>query len=197
MLALDGTQEFDQAHDEEFFAAVPERAGILLVEMRVLHARPHLVRTADLRRATERLLRRPEPGSKRLNLREVAARIRYRVTGSKFEQTLALYQHARMNFPERYRELLRLRPPAMLKVNLRNEYPRCYVTRRLSGDQGFYFGPFASRHAADTFSEGFLDLFKIRRCQIKIRRDPSFPGCIYSEMKMCLAPCFAGCTKEE
>jgi excinuclease ABC subunit C len=50
---------------------------------------------------------------------------------------------------------------------------------------------------ADAFSEGFLDLFKIRRCQIKIRRDPSFPGCIYSEMKMCLAPCFAGCTKQE
>src|SRR5439155_347869 len=42
-----------------------------------------------------------------------------------------------------------------------------------------------------------LDLFKVRRCQIKIRRDPTFPGCLYSEMKMCLAPCFAGCTKEE
>jgi excinuclease UvrABC nuclease subunit len=42
-----------------------------------------------------------------------------------------------------------------------------------------------------------LDFFKVRRCQIKIRRDPAFPGCIYSEMKMCLAPCFAGCTKEE
>ena len=37
----------------------------------------------------------------------------------------------------------------------------------------------------------------MRRCQIKIRRDPEFPGCIYSEMKMCLAPCFAGCTEEE
>ncbi len=155
------------------------------------------MRTADLRRAAERLLRPAEAGSKRLNLREVAARIRYRVTGSKFEQTLALYQHARANFPGRYRDLLRLRPPAMLKVNLRNEYPRCYVTRRIARRQGFYFGPFASRRAADAFSEGFLDLFKIRRCQIKIRRDPSFPGCIYSEMKMCLAPCFAGCTKEE
>ncbi len=74
------------------------------------HAQPHLVRTADLRRAAERLLRPPEPGSKRLNLREVAARIRYRVTGSKFEQTLTLYQHARANFPDRYRDLLRLRP---------------------------------------------------------------------------------------
>jgi excinuclease ABC subunit C len=197
MLELDSTQEFDLARDEEFFAAVPVSPGILLIEMREPHAHPHLVRTADLRRATERLLRLPEPGSKRLNLREVAARVRFRVTGSKFEQTLALYQHARLNFPERYRDLLRLRPPALLKVNLRNEYPRCYVTRRLSGDQGFYFGPFASRRAADAFSEGFLDLFKIRRCQIKIRRDPSFPGCIYSEMKMCLAPCFAGCSKEE
>ncbi len=197
MLELDGSQEFDPAREEQFFAAVPDRAGILLIEMREPRAHPHLVRTADLRRVAERLLRPAEPGLKRLNLRDVAARIRFRLTGSKFEQTLALYQHARANFPDRYRDLLRLRPPALLKVNLRNEYPRCYVTRRLSGDRGFYFGPFASRRAADAFSEGFLDLFKIRRCQIKIRRDPGFPGCIYSEMKMCLAPCFAGCTKQE
>jgi len=197
MLELDFSQEFLPAGDQEFFEAVPERAGILLIEMRESPAHPHLVRTADLRRAAERLLRPAEPGSKRLNLRAVAARIRCRVTGSKFEQTLALYQHARANFPDRYRDLLRLRPPALLKVNLRNEYPRCYVTRRLGADGGFYFGPFASRRSADAFSEGFLDLFKIRRCQIKIRRDPNFPGCIYSEMKMCLAPCFAGCTRQE
>jgi excinuclease UvrABC nuclease subunit len=62
---------------------------------------------------------------------------------------------------------------------------------------GAYYGPFPSRKSALAFSEQALDLFKVRRCQIKIRRDPAFPGCIYSEMKMCLAPCFAGCTKEE
>src|ERR1700735_673546 len=196
MLELDCSQEFDPRQQEQFFAAVPERPGILLVEMCAPGAHPHLVRTADLRRSAERLLRPQEPGARRLNLREVAARIRYRLTGSKFEQTLALYQHARANFPDRYRDALRLRTPALLKVNLRNEYPRCYVTRRLAGDGGFYFGPFPSRRSADTFAEGFLDLFKIRRCQIKIRRDPEFPGCIYSEMKMCLAPCFAGCTKQ-
>jgi hypothetical protein len=27
--------------------------------------------------------------------------------------------------------------------------------------------------------------------------DPQFPGCIYSEMKMCLAPCFKGCSDDE
>jgi excinuclease UvrABC nuclease subunit len=200
MLELDCGQAFDPvdtAREEEFFATLPARAGVLLVEMQATGAEPYLLRTADLRRAAERLLRGPEEASKRLNLRAVAAGIRYRATGSKFEQTFAFYEHAKKNFPSRYRALLRLRGPAVLKVNLRNAYPRCYATRRIRADEGFYFGPFISRRAADAFAEGFLDFFKIRRCQIKIRRDPSFPGCIYSEMKMCLAPCFAGCTKDE
>ena len=197
MLPLDCGQEFDATRDADFFAALPERPGVLLIEMKASNAKPYLARTADIRRAAERLLRVPDTLSKRLNLREVAARVRYRVTGSKFEQTLTLYDLAREYFPQRYRTLLRLRPPAVLKVNLRNEYPRCYVTRSIRADGGFYLGPFASRRVAEAFAQSFLDLFKIRRCQIKIRRDPTFPGCIYSEMKMCLAPCFAGCTKED
>jgi excinuclease ABC subunit C len=197
MLDLDCGLEFFADFEADFFAALPARPGIFLLEMREPGAQPYLARTADIRRAAERLLSKPETASKALNLREVAGRIRYRLTGSKFEQTFAFYENARAYFPRRYRDLLRLRPPAMLKVNLRNAYPRCYVTRQIRGDQGFYFGPFASRRLAEDFSEGFLDLFKTRRCQIKIRRDPQYPGCMYSEMKMCLAPCFAGCTKEE
>ncbi|MFY9803857.1 MAG: hypothetical protein WA211_20545 [Candidatus Acidiferrales bacterium] len=197
MLDLDCALEFFADFDADFFSALPARPGIFLLEMRAPGAQPYLARTADIRRAAERLLSQPESASKALNLREVAGRIRYRVTGSKFEQTFAFYENARALFPSRYRDLMRLRPPAMLKVNLRNAYPRCYVTRQIRGDEGFYFGPFATRRLAEDFSEGFLDLFKTRRCQIKIRRDPEYPGCMYSEMKMCLAPCFAGCTKEE
>jgi excinuclease ABC subunit C len=201
MLKLDCGVEFDCAREGEFFAAMPARPGVFLIELRAStnhpNPQPYLARTADLRRAAERLLRAPEESSKRLNLREVAGFIRYRVTGSKFEQALTLYQQSQAHFPDRYRNRMRLRPPALLKVNLRNEYPRCYVTRRILADGGCYFGPFASRRSAESFANEFLDLFKMRRCQIRIRRDPAFPGCIYSEMKMCLAPCFAGCTKEE
>jgi excinuclease ABC subunit C len=197
MQQLDCGLPFFSEFDADFFASLPARPGVILLEMKAPKAEPYLARTADIRRAAERLLSAPEPGSKRLNLREVVGNIRYRVTGSKFEQSLLHYENARAYFPQRYRTLARIRPPAMLKVNLRNSYPRCYVTRQIRADEGFYFGPFASRRLAEDFSEGFLDLFKTRRCQIKIRRDPEFPGCIYSEMKMCLAPCFAGCTKEE
>jgi excinuclease ABC subunit C len=197
MWELDCGLPFFPEFDADFLAALPARPGVILLEMKAPKAEPYLARTADIRRAAERLLSAPEAQSKRLNLRDVVGNIRYRVTGSKFEQSLLHYRMARSLFPQRYRTLARIRPPAMLKVNLRNSYPRCYVTRQIRADEGFYFGPFPSRRFAEDFSEGFLDLFKTRRCQIKIRRDPDFPGCIYSEMKMCLAPCFAGCTKEE
>lgn len=197
MLELDCSLPFFPEFDADFFAALPARPGVILLEMKAPKAEPYLARTADICRAAERLLATPETQSKRLNLREVVGNIRYRVTGSKFEQSFLHYQIARSLFPQRYQTLARIRPPAVLKVNLRNPYPRCYVTRQIRSDEGFYFGPFPSRRFAEDFSEGFLDLFKTRRCQIKIRRDPSFPGCIYSEMKMCLAPCFAGCTQEE
>jgi excinuclease ABC subunit C len=198
MQELDAGAEFNAEHDGEFFAAVPARPAVFAVVPRaeLTSAQPYLLRSANLRQRLARLLGPPEAASKRLNLREFAARVRYRVVGSPFELSFLHWQHARDLWPAEYRERLRLRPSAVLKVSLANAYPRCYATRRISAS-GFYFGPFRSRRAADTFASGFLDLFKIRRCQIKIRRDPSFPGCLYSEMKMCLAPCFAGCTKED
>jgi excinuclease UvrABC nuclease subunit len=203
VLELDCGQDFDPARDEDFFAALPPRPAVCLIESRAENAEPFLIRTQDLRRRLQRLLGPADPTSKRLNLRQLARSIRYRLTGSALEQILTYYQHAKHLFPNRYRKLTRLRPPAVLKISLRNAYPRCYVTRRVAVDEtgaptaGAYYGPFPSRKSALAFSSQALDLFKVRRCQIKIRRDPTFPGCIYSEMKMCLAPCFAGCTKEE
>ncbi len=198
MQEFDSSAEFDATRDRECFAAVPARPAVFVVEPRegLAGAKPYLLRTANLRQRLTRLLGPPEAESKRLNLRDFAARVRFRIVGSPFELSFLHWQHARQMWPAQYRERMRLRPPAVLKVSLANVYPRCYATRRISTN-GFHFGPFASRRAADTFASGFLDLFKIRRCQIKIRRDPAYPGCIYSEMKMCLAPCFAGCTKQE
>ncbi len=204
MLDLDCGLEFDPERAEgDFFPALPPKPAVCLIESRAENAEPFLIRTQDLRRRLQRILGPADPTSKRLNLRELTSGIRYRLTGSALEQFFTYYQHAKLLFPQRYRKLTRLRPPAVLKISLRTAYPRCYVTRRIAVDEtgaptaGAYYGPFPSRKSALAFSEQALDLFKVRRCQIKIRRDPTFPGCIYSEMKMCLAPCFAGCTKEE
>jgi len=203
VLELDCGLEFDPARLEDFFSGLPPRPAVCLIEPREENAEPFLIRTQDLRRRLRRLLGLMDARSKRLNLQAFARGVRYRLTGSPFEQTFAYYQNAKQFLPQRYTKMMRMRPPAVLKVSLRNAYPRCFVTRKISVDEtgtpsaGAYYGPFASRKSAAAFAERALDFFKVRRCQIKIRRDPTFPGCIYSEMKMCLAPCFAGCSKQE
>jgi excinuclease ABC subunit C len=203
VLELDCGLEFDSARLDDFFAGLPPRPAVCLIEPREETAEPFLIRTQDLRRRLQRLLGLMDARSKRLNLQAFARGVRYRLTGSPFEQTFTYYQNAKQFLPHRYTKVMRMRPPAVLKVSLRNAYPRCFVTRKISVDDagvpsaGAYYGPFPSRKSAEAFAERALDFFKVRRCQIKIRRDPTFPGCIYSEMKMCLAPCFAGCSKEE
>jgi hypothetical protein len=78
MLELDSIAEFRAARDAECFAAVPARPAVFLVEAReeLAGAKPYLLRTANLRERLKRLLGLPEPASKRLNLREFAARVR-------------------------------------------------------------------------------------------------------------------------
>jgi excinuclease ABC subunit C len=86
VLELDCGQDFDPTRDEDFFAALPPKPAVCLIESRAENAEPFLIRTQDLRRRLQRLLGPADPASKRLNLRELASGIRYRLTGSALEQ---------------------------------------------------------------------------------------------------------------
>jgi excinuclease ABC subunit C len=184
---------------QSFFDFLPSGPAVfaLFPETTASGSAPYLSRTRDLRRRLMRLLGKPTTSSKRLNLREVTRRVEYQEVGSIFEAQWLLYLLNKVYYPRTYRHRLRLKPPALLKVNLRNRFPRCYPTRRLANDGSLYYGPFASRVAAERFASEFLDLFKIRRCVEDLNPDPAHPGCIYSQMHMCLAPCFVGCTDDE
>jgi excinuclease ABC subunit C len=190
--------EFDAGRDQEFFSAIPALPAVF-----VLHGEgavePYVSKTANLRRRLLRLLGSSEERSKRLNLRGVARRIEYATTGSDFESGFLLYQVLRSTFPKTYANRLRLRFAPLVKLHLENEYPRASVTTRVgrANATALYYGPFLSRVAAEKFANDSLDFFKMRRCVDDLHPDPAFPGCIYSEMKMCLAPCFKGCTDEE
>jgi hypothetical protein len=222
--ALDFTSDFDFARipegpgvflletgGEPFLgksASLRRRLARLLAECGSPKGLPEGVRNAEcgtppsvspaphsaLPRASPWASRTPRP---RLNLRAATRRIHYRATGSAFETTLLLYQAMRALYPQRYRELLRLRHPPLLKLNLDNPWPRSYVTRRLGRKRALYYGPFPSRTAAEKFAPQILDLFLVRRCREEIRPDPAHPGCIYGEMNMCLRPCQDASTSEQ
>jgi len=189
---------FSTDHGPEFFAQFPAAPAVFLLRGGAESAEPYVSKTTNLRRRLQRLLAPPESQSKRLNLRERVATIEYALTGSDFESVLVLYKVLRREFPKSYQKRLRLRPVALVRFNLENEYPRAYITTKLGrlGGKSLYYGPFRSRATAEKFLNDSLDLFKMRRCTFDLNPDPKFPGCVYSEMKMCLAPCFKGCTDE-
>ncbi len=182
----------------DFFAQFPAASAVFLLRGADPAAEPYISKTANLRRRLLRLLAPPESQSKRLNLRARVTGIEYALSGSDFESVLLLYKLLRREFPKSYQKRLRLRPAPLVRLNLDNEYPRAYVTTRLGRMSGrsLYYGPFPSRAMAEKFLNDSLDLFKMRRCTFELNPDPKFPGCVYSEMKMCLAPCFKGCTDE-
>ncbi len=196
--------EFVPDRDSELFAAVPASAAVFLLRGEDEASEPYVSKTSNLRRRLQRLLGLADGQTRKLNLRERVRWVEWTATGSDFEASFLLYQTLRHEFPQTYDKRLRLRFAPLVKLILDNPYPRATVTTRISGmksgggkGSSQYFGPFATRVAAEKFANDALDLFKMRRCTFDLDPDPAFPGCIYSEMKMCLAPCFKGCTDDE
>jgi len=191
--------EFVPENDSQILSAFPAAPGVFLLRGENTEAEPYVSKTANLRRRLTRLLGPAEERTKRLNLRDRVRTIEFIATGSDFESGFVLYTIFRQVFPKTYQSRLRFRFPPFVKLHLENEYPRASVTTRLGRLHGksVYYGPFFSRTTAEKFMNDSLDFFKMRRCVDDLHPDPAFPGCVYSEMKMCLAPCFKGCTDEE
>jgi excinuclease UvrABC nuclease subunit len=191
--------EFHPEHDAEIFTTVPAAPAVFSLRASDHLAEPYISKTANLRRRLQRLLGPVEERTKKLNLRDRVRWIEYTPTGSDFESGFVLYQIFRATFPKTYGNRFRFRFAPLVKLHLENEYPRASITTRLGRMNGrsLYYGPFVSRVAAEKFMNDSLDFFKMRRCVDDLHPDPAFPGCIYSEMKMCLAPCFKGCSDEE
>lgn len=191
--------EFSPENDADIFSAVPAEPAVFLLRGEDAQSEPYVSKTANLRRRLIRLLGASPERTKRLSLRDRACWIECTPTGSDFESGFLLYQVLRATFPKSYSARLRLRFAPLVKMHLDNPYPRASITTRLaklnSGSE--YYGPFPSRAMAEKFANDSLDFFKMRRCVDDLNPDPAFPGCVYSEMKMCLAPCFKGCTEEE
>jgi excinuclease ABC subunit C len=189
--------EFAPCQDADLFAQLPAAPAVFSLRADDPGAEPYVTKTANLKRRLQRLLGAPTEQSKRLNLRDRVRWIDYTPTGSDFESGFLLYRVLREAFPKTYSDRVRLRFAPLVKLHLENQYPRASVTTRLSRGSSSFYGPFPSRAAAEKFANDSLDFFKMRRCVDDLKPDPLFPGCIYSEMKMCLAPCFKGCTDED
>ena len=81
-----------------------------------------------------------------------------------------------------------------IKVNVKDDFPNVYVTRKILNDGARYFGPYASAGAAKEMVDFIKEKFKIRQCKsFKYKDRP----CLNYHIKKCFAPCMGYISKEE
>ena len=188
---------FDPTDPEAALLQLPHASAVFALYGADIHAEPYIGRTPNLRARLERLLQPSPKHPRRLHLAGRVRRIEYRLTGSDFESLLLQFELIENVYGPKSLQRMHLGAPAFIRYLGSNAYPRITVTNRPSQrEANWAYGPFASRAAAERFADEALKLFLLRRCTFELEPDPSYPGCVYSEMKMCLAPCFKGCTDE-
>jgi excinuclease UvrABC nuclease subunit len=188
---------FDPADARTALRQLPERSAVFALYGEAAHAEPYIGRTPNLRGRLERLLQPSAKHPRRLQLAGRVRRIDWHLTGSEFESLLLQFKLLENVYGAKCLERMHLGAPAFVRFLGSNRYPRLTVTNRPSlREVDWAYGPFASRAAAERFAEEALKLFLLRRCTDELDPNPSHPGCVYSEMKMCLAPCYQGCTDE-
>jgi excinuclease ABC subunit C len=188
---------FDPADARGALHQLPEAGAVFALYGEAANAEPYIGRTPNLRGRLERLLLPSPKHPRRLQLAGRVRRIEWRFTGSDFESLLAQFTLLEQVYGPKALERMHLGAPSFVRFLGSNPYPRVTVTNRPSlREADWAYGPFASRTAAERFAEETLKLFLLRRCTEELDPNPSHPGCVYSEMKMCLAPCYKGCTDE-
>lgn len=188
---------FDPADAKAALQQLPHKPAVFALYGASEKDEPYIGRTPNLRGRLERLLQPSAKHPRRLQLAGRVRRIEYHLTGSDFESLLTQFSMLEDVYGSKALERMHLRAPAFVRFLGSNPYPRIVVTNKPSQrEAGWAYGPFASRAAAERFAEEMLKLFLLRRCTDDLNPDPSHPGCVYSEMKMCLAPCYKGCSDE-
>ncbi|MDW8280604.1 MAG: excinuclease ABC subunit UvrC [Myxococcales bacterium] len=84
----------------------------------------------------------------------------------------------------------------VLRLDMRADYPRLEVTRRIRDDGARYFGPYHSATACRQTLEVVNRHFKLRTCTDQVMRSRRRP-CLQYQIKRCDAPCVFPVSKAE
>lgn len=80
-----------------------------------------------------------------------------------------------------------------LKITLQDDFPRMYITRRVTRDGARYYGPYPDVGALRSTMRLLRTLFPIRQCRNMNVDRP----CLQYHIKRCLAPCTGSVSKAE
>ncbi len=85
-----------------------------------------------------------------------------------------------------------------IKITMNEDYPRVFVTRKVSHDGAKYFGPYASAYATKETVNILKRMYPVRTCNINIEdRMGKIRECLYYYIGECKAPCTGRISKDD
>jgi excinuclease ABC subunit C len=112
----------------------------------------------------------------------------YFVTGSEQEALILELNLIKRHHPRYNVRLKDDKTFPYFKIDLGEDWPRVFVTRRLEEDGGRYFGPFASARSVRQTLKLIKGIFPFRSCSRAITGTDPRP-CLEYDIGHCLAPC--------
>ena len=76
-----------------------------------------------------------------------------------------------------------------LKINLKDDYPKLDVTRKVKNDGAKYFGPYFNGISVLDIQKIVARAFSIRTCNLQLSSKKQIRPCINYQMGLCSAPC--------
>jgi excinuclease ABC subunit C len=84
-----------------------------------------------------------------------------------------------------------------IKINLKDEFPTCTVTRRILKDGAKYFGPFMGGINADEIKDLVNFTYKLRPCSMQINSNKTKKECLNFHIGKCLSPCSGRISRQD
>ena len=84
-----------------------------------------------------------------------------------------------------------------IKINVKDEYPVIYVTRKLKKDGAMYFGPYTNVGAMRSALATIKEIFPLKRCNFNLQKRKIKNPCLYYHIGKCLGPCINDVNLEE
>ncbi len=83
-----------------------------------------------------------------------------------------------------------------IRLDLKEEFPKLRLARRMEQDGARYYGPYIGASAVKQVIDTVRDVFPIRSCKLTFPLKKPVRPCINYDMGKCLAPCAGNCSKE-
>lgn len=85
-----------------------------------------------------------------------------------------------------------------IKITIKDDYPRVFVTRNFAKDGSKYFGPYTNGAAVYETINLIYKIFPLRTCKLAIKENgEKVRPCLNYHIKKCFGPCGGHITKEE